>query len=1599
MADMSISAEITADGKKFDAEIKRCQKTLSNFGKSLGEATNKVSKGLKGWGVDFEKFYSTGSGFLENFGISLDKFAGKLGASGPVVAAIATATVALTKLGQEFNSAMAEIAKGTGATGEALAEFNGNLQNLMISGVGSSMADIATNIADVNTRFGATGEELETLVDQFDQFAGVTGQNVHQAVNDVADVINKWGMEAKDIKPLLDQLTKAGQDSGVSVQFLTQTLTQSKTVFTQFGMSATTSIAFVEQLAKAGVDTNTAMTGMRYALAKFSAEGKNSQKAFAEIGDAIRNAETDSEALTIALEAFGSKAGAEMINVFRNGKYSIDDFTEALRSAGGVVEATDNATKTSADAMDELMNTLKGMTSGFGQGFDVIFRDLLNSLQMVVGAIAPIIQPLGNIFRDVAIAVGSAVKEIVSFVVELHKRVDIGFKAVVSVLNYVYKVTHENLDNVVSVFQDAFGFIFAILEGKWALAWEYAKNAMLKVCDGILNTLSTWLNLMKEPVNGFIKYVINPLIDAWNFLHILTEDKVDKIEPIRDIDLSGLTNLTSAITESDKKIAELTGKTTKQIIGDLGKVKDVATDVTTSIENSASSSLKTVSQWEQKLIQQEIERLKREKENSVIKAENEKKSEKEIYDIKKGYDDKIIALQIQKLELDKKAALEQITDAKEIERVNKYYENEILALKEKNVERIKEIQEQASQWGTKLLAQRISMLEQEESLAIEKARSQEKSESEIYKISKHYGELILAEKTKQIEAQKAADLASVTAPAERAKIIQFYENQLTYITIQETEKRKEKHTEITNSEIKEDRNKYSEMIANATSYAKSTLGILQKLSKNIANVFSKIKSVATKAFTAMKDIAIKAFNGIKTGVKTVTNAFNTLFSFDADEALDNLLIYEDKILTFFLFAKTKIPQFVESAFTSVDNLTGRLVSIVKVEDIQTALDSIINTVVTYAPTILENIITVFGRVVEGVANSLVNNSPRIASAFGQMLGTVLTNLPSIAKNILTALSTLAVNIADEIVNRAPQMEAAISQLISIVVQHLPIILKSLITVGATIITTIADAMVANSDGIVKAIGDVVMSILDNLPTVLKSVLTVILTLITGIADYINNNADEFINAIVEVVTAVVDAIVNFVENGGIKKVLDAIIVITKAINKAIEDNLPDIVDAIIDVLPDIVDAIIELIKEINKTSKKIIEPLMKLIVALIDAVLEILLSPDVIESAIEVLGKLIEAIISQLLPKLPGFIIQIWLFIIELWFKYLPKLVVEIVKGLVNGFAKIDWKGMVKDIFSKFVKGIKNFFGIHSPSKMFEEFGTYMVQGLFNGLKNIWNKVKNIFSNLAKNISNVFTGIFSNVSNIIGNLSSNISNVFSNISENVKTAVSNIGSSITNAFLSVLNSVKDIFNNIASSISGVFDNIVSGTGGFVKKFMNALGGVGSAVGNAATSAWNTITNGISGLASTIGDSMAKGIKNGVNTAIRGINSLLGKVEDVIQIPGFSYKKSLPWPLPDINISIPGSGQLIWLPRIPEFAIGTPNAQKGLSIVGEKGPELVDFRGGEKVYNNHNTEKMLANAGSKSYSFITFNNTSQTTAFTIMRELKKYNRELAFNGVL
>ena len=68
----------------------------------------------------------------------------------------------------------------------------------------------------------------------------------------------------------------------------------------------------------------------------------------------------------------------------------------------------------------------------------------------------------------------------------------------------------------------------------------------------------------------------------------------------------------------------------------------------------------------------------------------------------------------------------------------------------------------------------------------------------------------------------------------------------------------------------------------------------------------------------------------------------------------------------------------------------------------------------------------------------------------------------------------------------------------------------------------------------------------------------------------------------------------------------------------------------------------------------------------------------------------------------------------------------NIVEGLWNGIKSMgSWvSGKVKDFFGGIVGGVKDFLGIHSPSKVFAGIGGFMAEGLGEGFSDEFSSVK-----------------------------------------------------------------------------------------------------------------------------------------------------------------------------------------------------------------------------------------------------------------------------------
>lgn len=177
-----------------------------------------------------------------------------------------------------------------------------------------------------------------------------------------------------------------------------------------------------------------------------------------------------------------------------------------------------------------------------------------------------------------------------------------------------------------------------------------------------------------------------------------------------------------------------------------------------------------------------------------------------------------------------------------------------------------------------------------------------------------------------------------------------------------------------------------------------------------------------------------------------------------------------------------------------------------------------------------------------------------------------------------------------------------------------------------------------------------------------------------------------------------------------------------------------------------------------------------------------------------------------------------------------------------------------------------------------------------------------------------------------------------------------------------------------------------------------------------------IIDAISTFISAIPDSAIMSLVNGAkDLVIKLANALINNAVAIAEklIPAlFEIILQLFKKLPEILKTvlwevIKGLGKVasfIWegVKKLFGFETGTNNAPKGLALVGEAGPELVNFKGGERVLNARNTQRALegATSGNAGNTFnVTFNNLQDTSAYAMMSQLRQYNRQLSINGVI
>lgn len=233
-------------------------------------------------------------------------------------------------------------------------------------------------------------------------------------------------------------------------------------------------------------------------------------------------------------------------------------------------------------------------------------------------------------------------------------------------------------------------------------------------------------------------------------------------------------------------------------------------------------------------------------------------------------------------------------------------------------------------------------------------------------------------------------------------------------------------------------------------------------------------------------------------------------------------------------------------------------------------------------------------------------------------------------------------------------------------------------------------------------------------------------LLTGIAD---DNADfktlteQFVDSLVTVGENIIPRI-NIIIQG-----------LTQLITEASQTIIPMAVQILLENLPSIVaagmDLIIALVSGILDNIDMLIDCVLEMVDVIVDKLIDNL--PKLIEGGIRLIAALASGLIRaipNLVSKIPQIISSIVIGIIN----GIPAIFdvgKNIVEGLWNGIKNMgSWiTGKVKDFFGGIVGGVKNFLGIHSPSKVFAGIGGFMAEGLGEGFDDQFKFVKKDIEN------------------------------------------------------------------------------------------------------------------------------------------------------------------------------------------------------------------------------------------------------------------------------
>lgn len=289
-----------------------------------------------------------------------------------------------------------------------------------------------------------------------------------------------------------------------------------------------------------------------------------------------------------------------------------------------------------------------------------------------------------------------------------------------------------------------------------------------------------------------------------------------------------------------------------------------------------------------------------------------------------------------------------------------------------------------------------------------------------------------------------------------------------------------------------------------------------------------------------------------------------------------------------------------------------------------------------------------------------------------------------------------------------------------------------------------------------------------------------------------------------------------------------------------------------------------------------------------------------------------------------------------------------VIEGLLQGIldALVNIGTWIKEhIFDPIVNGFKKAFEIKSPSKVMEELGNFLVDGLVEAIKGMPSAVIGFFTDMKDKIK-------SKISSITSNAKKKFETMKEKVSDHASTLKDNVVGYFTSLWTSLSGKVKTIKDGVVGKFKEIKTNVSTAIKGMKTTVVNVFKGI-----------WKAIKSPINSVLAGI-QKFVNGIIGAMNKMIKAVNGLSFELPDWIPLIG---GKKLGFTIPELKtITIPPLAKGAVIPPNEPFMALLGDQKKGTNIEAPLDTIVDAFKEvlGESGYNSSNNQPIVLQLNGK-----------------------------------